>query len=93
MAESQSAEGSAGLLAGKVAPSLNVSTSLGLDNVLNDLFNTSSSASSSSGGNTVTVGDKTAASGRSAVGNIGLLKVMVYAGIAAVFIGLFFGKK
>ncbi len=93
MAEHQQAEGSAGLLAGKISPTLNLSATLGLDDMLKDLFNTSSSASSSAGGNTVRIGDNSAASGRSAVGNIGLFKTVVYAGIAAVFIGLFFGKK
>lgn len=76
------AEGSAGLI-GKIAVS----------DSLNDWLNTSSSASSSAGGNTVRIGDNSAASGRSATGNIGLFKTVVYAGIAAVFIGLFFGKK
>lgn len=89
MAGNKSAEGSAGLLAGKVSPTLNLS----LNDTLKDLFNTSSSASSSAGGNTVRIGDNSAVSGRSATGNIGLFKTVVYAGIAAVFIGLFFGKK
>lgn len=80
------AEGTAGGLVGKIDR---------IDFSPTDFLNDTSAVNSAatSGQNTVTIGDKSAASGRSATGNIGLFKTVVYAGIAAVFIGLFFGKK
>lgn len=77
------AEGTGGGLIGKIDK---------IDFSPSDFLNENSSAtsSSSSGSNTITIGDKSAASGRSSIGGAGLFKTIVYAGLAALAIGAFF---
>lgn len=75
------AEGTGGGLIGKIDK---------IDFSPSDFLNeTSSATSSSSGSNTITIGDKSAASGRSSIGGAGLFKTIVYAGLAAFAIGAF----
>ena len=74
------AEGTGGGLIGKIDK---------IDFSPSDFLNETSSATSSSGSNTITIGDKSAASGRSSIGGAGLFKTIVYAGLAAFAIGAF----
>lgn len=85
--DGNSAEGSAGLI-GKVSPNLSANLELGLSDMLKDFMNTTSSATANSTGS-ATIGDKSAASGRSSIGGAGLFKTIVYAGLAALAIGAF----